>query len=115
MLWRKSELRSRAISTSPRLGAATIPSFPQWLGSATTPELVAPIANTKEELYRDLVRKHGMPPLPGVAYWVRWLHEQGWLQAIASSAPRPNIDVVLDALRAAHRFQAIVSAEDVHR
>ena len=56
-----------------------------------------------------------MQPLPGVAQWVHRLHEEGWLQAIASSAPRPNIDVVLDALGAARFFQGIVSAEDVHR
>ena len=89
--------------------------IPQWLGAATTPERIQRIANSKEELYRDLVRKKGMSPLPGVANWVRRLHEQGWLQAIASAAPRPNIEVVLEALEAAHRFQAIVSAEDVHK
>jgi HAD superfamily hydrolase (TIGR01509 family) len=89
--------------------------IPQWLGAATTPERIQRIANAKEELYRDLVRKKGISPLPGVANWVRRLHEQGWLQAIASAAPRPNIEVVLEALGAAHRFQAIVSAEDVHR
>jgi len=89
--------------------------IPQWLGAATTPERIQRIANAKEELYRDLVQKKGISPLPGVATWVRRLHEQGWLQAIASAAPRPNIDVVLEALGAAHRFQAIVSAEDVHR
>jgi beta-phosphoglucomutase len=43
------------------------------------------------------------------------LHKQGWLQAIASAAPRANIDAVLEALSATHVFQAIVSAEDVHR
>jgi len=89
--------------------------IPQWLGAATTPERVQRIANAKEQLYRDLVRKKGISPLPGVANWVRRLHDQGWLQAIASAAPRPNIDVVLEALGAAHRFQAIVSAEDVHK
>jgi beta-phosphoglucomutase len=89
--------------------------IPQWLGAATTPERIQRIANAKEELYRDLVRKKGISPLPGVANWVQRLHEQGWFQAIASAAPRPNIEVVLEALGAAHRFQAIVSAEDVHR
>jgi len=89
--------------------------LPQWLGSSATPERIEHVANAKEELYRELVRKNGMPPLPGVATWIRRLHELGWLQAIASAAPRPNIDVVLDALNAAHRFQGIVSAEDVHR
>jgi len=89
--------------------------IPGWLGAASTPERVVRISNLKEELYRDLVRKHGMSPLPGVSDWVRRLHEEGWLQAIASAAPRPNIDVVLEALGAAHHFQAIVSAEDVRK
>jgi beta-phosphoglucomutase len=46
---------------------------------------------------------------------VQQLHEQGWLQAVASAAPRANIDAVLEALSATHLFQGIVSAEDVHR
>ncbi len=89
--------------------------LPQWLGAAAAPERIARIGNAKEELYRDLVRTNGMPPLPGVSNWVHRLHEQGWLQAIASSAPRSNIEVVLEALGAAHCFQRVVSAEDVRR
>jgi HAD superfamily hydrolase (TIGR01509 family) len=60
-----------------------------------------------------LVRRHGMKPLPGVAAWLQRLHDAGWLQAIGSASPRENIEVVLEALSAAHFFQAIVSAEDV--
>ncbi len=89
--------------------------IPRWLGATSTPERVERIANAKEELYRHLIRKNGISPLPGVASWVHRLHEQGWHQAVASSAPRPNIEVVLDALAATHSFQAIVSAEDVHK
>lgn len=88
--------------------------IPRWLGVASTPERVEKISAAKEELYRDLIRKHGIKPLPGIRTWLHRLHEAGWLQAIASAAPRPNIDVVLDALSAAHLFQSIVSAEDVH-
>lgn len=89
--------------------------IPQWLGIAATPQRIETIAAAKEKEYRDLVGKHGMKPLPGVAFWLQRLHETGWLQAVASAAPRENIDVVLEALSAAHLFQAIVSAEDVHR
>ena len=89
--------------------------IPRWLGAASSPERVGRISRVKEEVYRLLVRKHGISPLPGVASWLHRLHEQGWHQAIASAAPRPNIDVVLEALSAAHYFQGIVSAEDVHR
>ena len=72
--------------------------IPRWLGAAATPERIERISTAKEELYRDLVRKNGMSPVPGVAAWVHRLHEEGWLQAIASAAPRANIDVVLEAL-----------------
>jgi len=89
--------------------------IPRWLGAASTPERIERIENAKEELYRYLIRKNGISPLPGVISWLHRLHEQGWLQAIASSAPRPNVEVVLEGLGAAHCFQAIVSAEDVRR
>jgi len=89
--------------------------IPRWLGSASSPERVETIGNAKEELYRDLIRKHGIAPLPGVASWLARLHAQGWRQAIASSAPRRNIEVILEALGSARCFEGIVSAEDVSR
>ena len=89
--------------------------IPRWLGTTATPERIERIANSKEELYRQLVRRDGISPLPGVAHWVHQLHKEGWLQAIASAAPRANIDAVLEALSATHIFQGVVSAEDVHR
>jgi beta-phosphoglucomutase len=87
---------------------------PRLLAGAT-PERVERIANAKEERYRDLVRRDGVSLLPGVANWLQRLHAQGWLQTIASSAPRANVEVVLEATAAAHFFQGIVSAEDVRR
>jgi HAD superfamily hydrolase (TIGR01509 family) len=89
--------------------------IPQWLGTASTPERIEKIANAKEELYRHLVRRNGISPLPGVAGWLRRLHKERWQQAIASAAPRANIDAILEALSATHIFQGIVSAEDVSR
>lgn len=87
----------------------------EWLGSAVTADRIDRIATAKEELYRDLIRKEGISPLPGVAYWVHRLHEQGWLQAVASSAPRLNVELILQVLGAAHCFQTVVSGEDVHK
>lgn len=89
--------------------------IPRWLGAAATPERIERISKAKEELYRHLVRTEGMSPEPGVEAWLHRLHKEGWLQAIASAAPRANIDVILDALSAAPIFQGIVSADDVHR
>ncbi|HEV2730877.1 MAG TPA: HAD-IA family hydrolase [Terriglobales bacterium] len=89
--------------------------LPRWLGTAANPERIDKIANTKEELYRQLIRKHGISPLPGVERWVHRLHNQCWLQVIASAAPRANVEAILEALSATRVFQAIVSAEDVQR
>src|SRR6266566_1697592 len=89
--------------------------LPQWLGARATPERMEKIANAKEELYRRRVRRNGISPLPGVTNWLHRLHQEGWLQAIASATPRANVDAALEALSATHIFQAIVSAEDVHR
>jgi beta-phosphoglucomutase family hydrolase len=89
--------------------------IPRWLGAVSTPERIERIANAKEELYRHLVRRDGISPLPGVASWLHRLHKQGWLQAIVSAAPRANIEAVLEALSAARLFQGIVSAEDVRQ
>jgi beta-phosphoglucomutase len=89
--------------------------LPQWLGAGATPERMERIADAKEDLYRRRVRRSGISPLPGVADWLHRLHQEGWLQAIASAAPRANIDAVLEALSATHIFAAIISAEDVHR
>ena len=87
----------------------------QWLGAAATPERAARIAESKEIMYRHLVRRDGISALPGVADWVRRLRRDGWRQAIASSAPRANIETVLEVLSSTHIFDAIVSAEDVHK
>lgn len=89
--------------------------LPRWLGAEANAERIDRIANAKEEMYRHLVRTKGISPLPGVAKWVQQLHNQGWLQAIASAAPRANIEVILEALSATDVFQGIVAAEDVHR
>ncbi len=87
----------------------------QWLGEKATPDLIEHIGNAKEALYRQHVREHGIVPLPGALEWVNRLHRQGWRQAVASAAPRANIETILDVLHASKCFQAIVSADDVHR
>ena len=89
--------------------------IPQLLGKAATAGAVERIGNTKEEHYRGLIRRDGISPLPGVAHWIHRLHQEGWLQAVASAAPRANVDAVLEKLSATQVFQGIVSAEDVHR
>jgi HAD superfamily hydrolase (TIGR01509 family) len=85
-----------------------------WLGTAVSAADIQRIGDAQEERNRALVRQEGLAPLPGAAEWIERLHSQGWRQAIASSAPRANVETILNALRLRSWFQANVSAEDVH-
>jgi len=73
------------------------------------------IAGVKEARYRELVKTHGIDALPGVRRCLDRLNAGGWRQAVASAAPRLNVETILDALNIADCFDAIVSAEDVQR
>lgn len=84
-----------------------------WLGATAAPDTIERVGNAKEALYRQLAVIEGLTPLPGAAEWVEQLHRDGWLQAIASSAPAENVRVMLLTLGLDRYFEAIVSAEDV--
>jgi HAD superfamily hydrolase (TIGR01509 family) len=87
--------------------------LPLWLGADTPLDRINRIGEAKEAEYRRLARTRGLIPLPGAAEWVRRLHVRGWKQAIASSAPRQNVEVMLHALGVDRELDALVGAEDV--
>ena len=80
---------------------------------ATDPAEVARLTDRKEELYREIVRRSEIAPLPGVVAWLQRLDTTGIPCAVASSTQRRNIDAVLARLGLEHAFREIVSAEDV--
>jgi len=84
--------------------------LPHWLGADAPVDLIVRIGDEKEALYRELLRE-GIEPLPGAAEWIARLHAEGWRQAIASSAPRRNVEAILASLKIS--FDTIVAAEDV--
>lgn len=80
-----------------------------------TPEEIARIADAKENAYRLIVQREGISLLPGVQDWLVRLNREGWRQAVASSAPRANIETILRVLQISWCFDAIVASEDVQR
>jgi beta-phosphoglucomutase len=80
-----------------------------------TDEEIWRISDHKEELYRTLVRRHGAPLLPGATAWLQHLKQDGWRQAVATSAPLANVDATLEPLGLRNYFDAVVSAEEVGR
>jgi beta-phosphoglucomutase len=76
-------------------------------------EDIARVGEAKEVAYRELIRERGIELLPGVRRWLEKLKGEGWLQAVASSAPLLNIETIIAALGLEHFFAAVASAEDV--
>lgn len=89
------------------------PILRRWLGDDISEARKRRIADGKEEAYRAALRAQGLAPLPGAREWVERLQRDGWTQAICSSAPRANIEAVLDVTGLGHDFEVIVAAEDV--
>lgn len=85
-----------------------------WLGPDADGERIRRVGDAKEVAYRGFVKDEGIAPLPGAAAWVRALHAGGWRQAIASSAPRLNVEVMQTALAFGGLIETLVGAEDVH-
>lgn len=87
----------------------------EWLGADLPDSEIERIGGAKEARYRELVRERGIVLLPGVGEWLRRLEFGGWRQAIASAAPRLNVEAILDALGIRPFFAAVTSSEDVRR
>ncbi len=84
-------------------------------GKDLAPEWIERVSESKELAYRRLLREQGLSALPGAMAWLARLRESGWRQALASSAPRPNIDAVLEILELGSYLDVVVSADDVGR
>lgn len=98
--------------------------FAGWFGSRNDrilgryfpqmpPDEMRRVGDAKEERYREMVRRGGVALLPGIAAWLERLRAEGWRQAVASSAPPANIDVLVEVLGLDDVFEATVSAEEV--
>src|SRR5215472_8866671 len=72
----------------------------EWLGDTATLEVIRRIGNAKEALYGEHVRQRGISPLPGALEWIHLLQGKSWSQAVASAAPRANIETILEVLHA---------------
>jgi len=79
-----------------------------WLGEAADATRIRRIGDWKEAEYRRLAEARGLTPLAGAREWVERLHRDGWKQAIASSAPRLNVETMLHVLKLDGLIDAMV-------
>ena len=76
------------------------------------PERMRALADRKEIYFRELIRATAAP-LPGSIELLHGLHEAGFLQALASSAPVENIQLISEVLGLRQYLTALVSGETV--
>jgi beta-phosphoglucomutase len=73
------------------------------------------LGNRKEDLYRASVREEGVRLLPGAARLLASFTAAGWPQAVGSSAPPGNLDLLLGVTGTRGYFAAVVTGDDVAR
>jgi len=81
-------------------------------GEKLPPDQEQRISDRKESLFREAV-KGNAKLLPGVESTLKIFSEWNLKQAIASSAPPKNIEVLVQELRIGKYFDAIVSGHDI--
>ncbi len=82
------------------------------LGEPPSPELMARIGQVKERLFRERAARD-VQALPGAVELVRALAAAGWEQAIATSAPRENLDLIVRLLDLDEYLTTRVCIDDV--
>jgi beta-phosphoglucomutase len=83
-------------------------------GDRFTPRQVEEIGDRKEVFYRAAAGK-GVTLLPGARELLDALHRQGFRQAIGSSAPHANLELILNLTGIRGLIDAVVGMEDTTR
>jgi HAD superfamily hydrolase (TIGR01509 family) len=82
------------------------------LGHPPDPDFVNKVSDRKESLFRESIRGK-IEPLPGARLWLERLAREGVAQAIASSAPMANIELIVEELGLSPYLDALVSGADL--
>jgi beta-phosphoglucomutase len=88
--------------------------IPRFYGRELSPERIQALADRKEAYYRELLAQQATP-LPGARELVQALHAAGYRQAIGSSAPPENLQLIVRLFGLESYLDAIVSGERVAR
>lgn len=81
---------------------------------ALPPERIRELADRKEAYFREYVRETAAP-LPGAIDLLSTLHDAGYAQALASSTPMENIQLISEVLGLRRYLSVLVSGETVPR
>jgi beta-phosphoglucomutase len=86
--------------------------LPEVYGRVLPPDELAAMSSRLEAIYRDLYFPD-LAPVEGVVSFLRHLHAAGFPLALASSAPRANVDMIAERIGVYRLFTAILAENDV--
>lgn len=84
-------------------------------GERISPQELAALSEEKEEYFRLYINRGNIKPMPGALELLSSLRKRGFHQALVSSAPIKNIELLLSSLGINENFEAIISSKDVSR
>jgi beta-phosphoglucomutase family hydrolase len=88
--------------------------IPMLAGRDVAGEEIDRLSEWKENRYREIISDK-LALLPGVSKLLNDLKDSGFLLAIGSSAPRANLELVLERLSLQNQFNACVTDKDVEK
>ena len=91
----------------------------EWLRELLGDEIalsdIQRIGNAKEARYRERLQEQGLIVLPGALDILRALREDGWRNAVATSAPVKNLEIILDVTGLKDLMDGWAGSEDVEQ
>ncbi len=112
--WREKSFNFTRADFAATFGRRNPEIIRQLLQTPLTDAEVAHIGDRKEILYREAAQE-GVTLLPGARRLLEGLQPAGFCQAVGSSAPRANLDLILRITETARFFTVLVSMEDTER
>ncbi|WP_339870192.1 HAD family phosphatase [uncultured Algoriphagus sp.] len=85
-----------------------------FLGRKIEGEELALLEDEKEGLFRDIYKSE-VDPIAGFMEFFAQLKSEGMLTAVATSAPKANLDLIIGTLGIGDQMQSQLASEDVSR
>lgn len=83
-----------------------------FFGKPLSPNEIEKLENEKEGLFREIY-KDAAKPIKGLPTFLDNLQKNGFQLGVATSAPKANMDLILDTLEIRSYFQSTLSSEHV--
>jgi beta-phosphoglucomutase-like phosphatase (HAD superfamily) len=86
--------------------------FPALLERELSDEECKRYADEKEQCFRDLTMERGVTAIEGGKDFILWAKSNGFRVGIVTNAPRPNAEVILQALNIVDDIECLVLGEE---